>query len=223
MTEYALEQKQLVIDIIQEYLDENRVINAVELINFINSRLVKASINVSTRGIKEILKSLFKKNLIVEKSKFFKTEVLNNPNRRNIYDCIKEHPGFHFNKLAKNLNLSVAVLDWHLNILLKFKCIIKKKIENHDAYFHSNIDLKYTEALHLLTREKYKKIINFLEININTGFSKTHLSKLLKIHRNTITKYVEKLYQLGLILKEKSSNRTLFSLNMKVYKNLKQI
>ena len=81
--------------------------------------------------------------------------------------------------------------------------------------------MEYAEVLHLLTLEKYRKIIEFLEINPNDGFSKTHLSKLLKIHRNTITKYVEKLYQLGLLLKEKSSNRTLYSLNMKTYKNIK--
>ena len=99
-----------------------------------------------------------------------------------------------------------------MNILLKFNLIRKVKIEKYDAYFDSKLPSKNDEILHIILREKCKKIIQYLKQN-NDGYSKNYLSKELKIHFNTISKYIEKLEEFGLLLKKELSNMTLYFLN----------
>ena len=206
------EEEILVLKIIQEYLNKNRTFNKIEIIPFITAKIAKKKINISYNGICGILKSLVEKNIIVEGSKLTKYDIFSNLNRKKIYEFIIKNPGIHFNKLVKSLNISVFSVEWHLNILLKFDLIRKVKIEKYDAYFDSKLPSKNDEILHIISREKCKKIIQYLNQN-NEGYSKNYLSKELQIHSNTISTYIEKLEEFGLLLKKELSNMTLYFLN----------
>ncbi|TFG11137.1 MAG: HTH domain-containing protein [Promethearchaeota archaeon] len=206
------EEQLLVLNIIQEYLNKNRTFNKIEIVPFINAKIAKKKINISYNGIYEILKSLVEKNIIVEGSKLIKYDIFSNVNRKKIYEFITKNPGVHFNKLVKSLNISVFSVEWHLNILLKFDLIRKVKIEKYEAYFDSKLDSKNDEILHIISREKCKRIIQYLKQN-NEGYSKNYLSNELNIHSNTISKYIEKLEEFGLLLKKELSNMTLYFLN----------
>jgi len=206
------EEEILVLKIIQEYLNKNRTFNKIEIIPFITAKIAKKKINISYNGICGILKSLVEKNIIVEGSKLIKSDIFSNLNRKKIYEFIAKNPGIHFNKLVKSLDISVFSVEWHLNILLKFDLIRKVKIEKYDAYFDSKLPSKNDEILHIISREKCKKIIQYLNQN-NEGYSKNYLSKELQIHSNTISTYIEKLEEFGLLLKKELSNMTLYFLN----------
>ncbi|MFX1383297.1 MAG: winged helix-turn-helix transcriptional regulator [Promethearchaeota archaeon] len=127
MQDQIKKDEQIVFNLIEEYLNNNRYLNSKDLISFINSRFARSSINISNNGIKEILNTLFKKKVIVERSKFTKKDVLFNYNRKLIYELIKKKPGIHFNKIGKILNMNNSMVAWHLNILLNFQYIKKKK------------------------------------------------------------------------------------------------
>ena len=213
------EEQILVLNIIQEYLNKNRTFNKIEIVPFINAKIAKKKINLSYNGICEILKSLVEKNIIVEGSKLIKFDIFSNLNRKKIYEFITKNPGIHFNKLVKSLNMSLFSVEWHLNILLKFNLIRKVKIENFDAYFDSKLPSKNDEILHIISREKCKKIIQYLNQN-NEGYSKNYLSKELKIHSSTISKYIEKLEEFGLLSKKELSNMTLYFLNEDYFADL---
>ncbi|HEC36854.1 MAG TPA: hypothetical protein ENI29_01375, partial [bacterium] len=88
-----LKQEKIVLTVVQEYLNKNRFFNMKEILPFIHARFKMASININLRGIEELLKSLAEKKLIVEGSKLYKDDILNNLKRRKIYDFIKENPG----------------------------------------------------------------------------------------------------------------------------------
>ena len=75
-------------------------------------------------GIRTILKSLLKKKLIIERSKFIKDEVLENDNRERVYNYIKNNPGVYFNQIAKKLLLSNYILAWHIKMLFQFNFIL---------------------------------------------------------------------------------------------------
>ena len=62
-------------------------------------------------------------------------------------------------------------------------------------------------------------IIEFLREN-DYGVSKTKVSKELRMHINTVDKYLDKLKDLELIKMEKISNQNLFFLNKELYKKL---
>ena len=121
MTEYIIQHEDVVFEITQEYLNKNRCFNLENIIPYINVRLKKFSISLNYEGIREILKSLIKKKLILERSKLTKNDILNNTNRKKIYDFITNNPGVYFNRIARELDLSNYILAWHIKILMKFE------------------------------------------------------------------------------------------------------
>ncbi|GAG75247.1 unnamed protein product, partial [marine sediment metagenome] len=209
------------LEFIQEYLEQNRQFNAKKIIPYLSSRFAKSSININLNGIKEILRSLVEKNILIEGSTFVKEDVLLNENRSEIYDFIIKNPGIHFSKLLRELDLPNAVARWHLNILLKYEFIRTTKIDNREAYFEKYINPEYDKVLHLIFREKYQSIIEHLREN-DYGISKTQLSRELGMHLNTITKYLNKLEELELITLEKISKKILFFLNKEYYLEIKE-
>jgi predicted transcriptional regulator len=207
-----LEQEKLVLDVVQEYLDKNRYFNMKEILPFINSRFKMASINLNTRGIEEVLRSLVKKKLIVEGSKLSSKDILTIKKRKMIYNFILRNPGTYFYKIVRELKLSNHVVVWHLNILLKFNFIKMEELENHNIYFDSNFNEKDREFRYFISKERSKKIVECIKKNY-FGITKTQLSIDLGMHINTITKYLESLEYFNVITKEKISKKRLFFFN----------
>ena len=205
-------EEQIVLSVVQEYLDKNRQFNMEKILPFIISRFRLASINISKNGIEEILRSLIKKDLLVEGSKLSRDDILLNLKRLQIYNFILRNPGTYFNRIIKELNLSNHIVVWHLNMLMKFNYISKEVFDNHDIYFDSNLAFEEVKISYFTLKEKSKKIIDFLKVN-NDGITKTRLSEALKMHPNTITKYLNNLLEHNIIKKEKMSNKTLYFLN----------
>ena len=205
-------EEQIVLNVVQEYLDKNRQFNMEKILPFIISRFRLASINISKNGIEEILRSLIKKDLLVEGSKLSRDDILLNLKRLQIYNFILRNPGTYFNRIIKELNLSNHIVVWHLSMLLKFKYVSKEVFDNHDIYFDSNLDFEQVKISYFTLKEKSKKIIDYLKVN-HDGITKTRLSEALKMHPNTITKYLDSLLEHNIINKEKVSNKTLYFLN----------
>ncbi|MFX1257655.1 MAG: winged helix-turn-helix transcriptional regulator [Promethearchaeota archaeon] len=217
MSKNITKQERLVLSIIQEYLGKNRHFNLNSIVPFINSRCAKQSVNINNEGIRLILTSLVKKNYIAEGSKLTKNKLLRNSNRKEIYEFILENPGISFNRIVKELNLSPPVVVWHVNTLIQFGCIKKKKINSHEALFRIHLDSKKEKVLHFLSREKCKKIVDYL-IEKKQGKSKSEISSELNLSRNTVKKYIEKLEEFDLIRKKKIANKNLYFLNSDSYK-----
>ncbi|KKM68074.1 hypothetical protein LCGC14_1464560 [marine sediment metagenome] len=207
-----LKQEKIVLTVVQEYLNKNRFFNIKKILPFIHARFKLASININLRGIEELLKSLAEKKLIVEGSKLYKDDILNNLKRRKIYDFIKENPGTYFNKIVGNLSFSNHVVVWHLSILLKFNFIKAERIENHEVYFEFNFDLKNSTLKYFISKEKSKRIIQYLKAN-DIGITKTKISTNLNIHINTTSKYLDSLERLNVIIKKNLSKKILYFLN----------
>lgn len=129
-----------------------------------------------------------------------------------IYNHISNNPGIYFYKIVKNLGLSNHVVIWHLNFLIKFNYIRKEIINNQKVYFTPNVKLKEVEKRYFSSRKRSQKILDYLKFN-NQGVTKNQLSIELKIHSNTLSKYLESLEKLNLIVKEKMLKKTLYFLN----------
>lgn len=208
------EEEVVVLNFVHEYLNKNRQFIFEEILPFLNSRIRLSSVNISNEGVRKILISLTNKKLIVEGSKLSKSEILNNKKRKDIYEFILKNPGTYFNRIIHELNLSNHIVVWHLNMLLKFEFITKEILENHDIYFDTrsvfdNIKLKY-----FTNKEKSQKIISFMK-NDNIGITKTHLSQELKMHMNTLAKYLKLLEKYEVIVKKKIDNNYLYFLSQK--------
>ena len=120
--------EKFVLELIQEYLDKNRYFDETTIKPFIESRISRSSTNISSEGIRVILKSLVEKTLIVNGSKLLKEEILANSNRKKIYTYIRENPGTYFNRIVKKFKLSKSVIEWHISMLSKFGYIRRENI-----------------------------------------------------------------------------------------------
>ncbi len=221
MADFIANNEQVVLETINEYLDKNRYFSLNDILPFISSRFAKSGINVNIDGIKTILKSLIEKNIIVEGSKLTKTDILLNSNRNKIYNYIYKNPGVHFNKIVSTLNLNIPVVEWHLNMLIKFMFITKEKIDNLDTYFDVNIKSEDRMLIYLISSNKYKQIIEYIKEN-QEGISKHQISEQLNMHSTTVNKYTDRLLEYGILTKKALPNKTLFFLNQTNYNRIKQ-
>lgn len=221
MADFIANNEQVVLETINEYLDKNRYFSLNDILPFISSRFAKSGINVNIDGIKTILKSLIEKNIIVEGSKLTKTDILLNSNRNKIYNYIYKNPGVHFNKIVSTLNLNIPVVEWHLNMLIKFMFITKEKIDNLDTYFDINIKSEDRMLIYLISSNKYKQIIEYIKEN-QEGISKHQISEQLNMHSTTVNKYTDRLLEYGILTKKALPNKTLFFLNQTNYNRIKQ-
>lgn len=133
-------------------------------------------------------------------------EVLENDNRNKIIDLILNEPGIHFNELLRKTGLAAGNLVWHLDILLTYKIIGKKRIGNFLVYFPyyqknpiSNIDLKL---------QKSKLTLEILElIEKNPGIWNNLITKRMKVDHKTILYHLNKLKDLGLLYIQKEGRK----------------
>jgi len=140
-------------------------------------------------------------------------DVLENENRNKIIDLILNEPGIHFNELLRKTGLAAGNLVWHLDILITYKVIGKKRIGHFVAYFPyyqknpiSNVDLKL---------RKSKLTLEILEmIEKKPGIWNNLITKEFKVDHKTIQYHLDKLIDLGLIIFRKEGRKK------KIYPNL---
>jgi len=209
-----VEQEKVILDIVHDYLDKNRQFTIEEIIPFIISRVRLASLNINKEGIRIILKSLTNKKLLVEGSKLAKNDILKNDKRKKIYEYIVSHPGTYFNRIVTELNYSNHVVVWHLNILIKFEFIHKEVLENHEVYFDATKEVEEIISEYFTSKEKSREIINYLKRD-DLGVTKTNLSHELRMHMDTLAKYLKLLEKYDIVVKKKIDNRNLYFLKQK--------
>ena len=146
---------------------------------------------------------------------------MENENRNKIIDLILNGPGIHFNELLRKTGLAAGNLVWHLDILLTYKVIGKKRIGNLLVYFPyyqknpiSNVDI---------TLQKSKLTLEILKmIEKDPGIWNNLITKKLKVDHKTILYHINKLEELGLInFKKEGRKKRIFPNLESDYFNIK--
>ena len=212
MSTDLFDQEKVILSFVHDYLNKNRQFTFEDILPYINSRVRLGSININNEGIKTILHSLINKRILVEGSKLYKSEILENQKRKNIYEFISENPGTYFNRILHELNYSNHIVVWHLSILLKFDFIHKEILENHEIYFDAKKEFQEVISTYFTSKEKSKKIINFMK-DTDIGITKTHLSQELNMHINTLDKYLSLLVKYKVLVKKRIDNNNMYFLS----------
>ncbi len=205
-------QEGIILDLIKDYLSKNRFLEINKVVSYLNTRLPNSKASLNRNGIESVINKLIKKSIIVDGSKLTRFELLDNSNRLMMYNLIIENPGIHFMNIVNILGMSIFLVKWHINMLLKFNLIKNSKVENREIYFDSKLSEKIAKRSHFLNRERSQRIIHYLK-NKPDGCPKYRISKELKLHPVTTTKYIQKLEEFDVVLSKKLSNKTLYSLN----------
>ena len=211
------DHQEIVLKIIQDYLDNNRILELDKVLPYIRNTFSKSSININDNGIKLIIRTLIENRQIIQGSKLTKNRILSNDNRKEIYILIKEHPGINMNRIISMLNLSYHVVSWHINILLKFNCIKKIQLKNKHIYFHSEVPPSMYNTLYLLSKKNIKKIITYIKEREDNGITKSGISNDLRANYRTISNYIDQLETAGILMKESFSKKSLYYLSEEYY------
>ncbi len=207
-----------IFEVIQEFLNSNRVFSREKAALYIKSRY-KINGNLNYNGIKVVVDSLIKKNIIVEGSKLTRKSVLLNSNRNQIFNLIKQNPGVYKNIISKKLKITPYVVNWHLSMLKKFHLIREQNFGNQVSYFLFSMSSKNDIIFHTIFKDKCMRIIEFLKKN-EKGCTKYQIIKALPMHYNTITKYLNKLEGFNLLIRRKCVNKDIILLNPVNFKKL---
>jgi len=204
--------------VIQEFLNSNRIFNKEKAALYIKSRY-KVNGNLNYNGIKVVVDSLIKKNIIVEGSKLTRKSVLLNSNRNQIFNLIRQNPGVYKNILSKKLKITPYVVNWHLSMLIKFNLIREINFNGQMSYFKFSMASKNDKIFHTISKDKCMRIIEFLKKN-EKGCTKYQIVKALRMHYNTITKYLNNLEEFNLLIRKKCVNKEYILLNPINFKKL---
>ena len=220
-SDLSIEESQ-VLALVEEFLNQNRVCYKHDLVSFIKNRNFQDDNGLNRNGIEHTLESLAAKHVIVEGSKITRNKVLSNLNRSSIYEEIKNNPGTYLNILSKNLGLSIFLINWHLNVLLKFNMIRTQEFNSHIAYFDSELPSENDFILQIVSRVKCSELIEYLKSN-SRGSTKSQIVKTLRMHHTTVNKYLEILIDNQLVNLRTINNKSLYYLNSEKCDELKSL
>jgi len=147
----------------------------------------------------------FIKKPFIQKGRSYLTlkDIFENENRLNILKQILNNPGIHQNELMRNCNLQKGQLQWHLDVLLKYRIIKKEKYGQYTIYFPITSSIESIDAFKNLPTKSVTTTKILKLIQNYPGISSSEISKKINLARNTVKYHIDKLSEDNLIrLKE---------------------
>lgn len=155
---------------------------------------------------------IFSTPLVIGASLHENSRLLNQSTRMEIYNFVKNNPGIHFRGICDNLDLSIGVVQYHLNLLTTTGFLSVYIDGRCKRYFESKI---FAEAdmriISLLRHRTIKSILAFL--SQSDSISHKELASRLGISSQALTWQMNRLKETGLIDATKEGMKVKYSLN----------
>ena len=133
---------------------------------------------------------------LVMYSKIKRRNLLQNAQRKRIYDYIRENPGKHYRAILNDLELPMGVLTYHLNRLERAQYLTSRQ----DGMFRRFYLKSPKTDMRLFLSDIQKTILSV--IKENKGISQTKIAEKIGVSRKVVNYHVGILGQAGLILVE---------------------
>jgi predicted transcriptional regulator len=208
----------LLVVLIQLVLSYKAIFGPDELINLIIIVISVSIAAVLSITIFEVLtikeyRGYFIKRIHIKKGRSYLTlsDIFENENRINILTQILNNPGIHQNEILRNCDLHKGQLQWHLDVLLKYRIIKKEKHGQYTLYFPITSSIESIENFKNLPKksETTSKILELIQTS--PGISASDISRKINLARNTVKYHIDKLSESNLIiLKEKGRKVELY-------------
>jgi len=131
-------------------------------------------------------------------SRIRREDLLNQENRKKIYDHIINNPGEHFRGIQRAVDLEVGVLSHHLNVLEKEQLIVSEQDGNNRCFWAAGV--KHDTDKVRLSRIQ-ENIIK--EIHKEPGITQSQIAKRMGISRKVVFYHVKFLRNSGVVREEK--------------------
>ncbi|HEU97363.1 MAG TPA: winged helix-turn-helix transcriptional regulator [Fervidicoccus fontis] len=118
--------------------------------------------------------------------------------RKEIYDYIQEHPGSHLREMARNLDLAIGEIQYHLDVLEKKGYIVSKRMGLYKRFYPSKMfGERQKEIMGILSQETPRKILLFLLHK--PGASHREIAEFARLSAPTVTWHMKRLADIGLV------------------------
>lgn len=165
---------------------------------------------VRSRDVIETLaQELVDAHIISDKSKLSRFNLLDNENRRRIYQYIKEHPGTTYSELEV-LDKSPETIYYHLEKLLEFNFIRFRLFGRTKAYYPLTFPPNLDARRYFSRKETTGEIIRLLETR--GPLRLTEVSNALQKHHSTIQYHLKQLLKHDIVAATRVSRRKRYRL-----------
>lgn len=135
-------------------------------------------------------------------------------NREQIFAYISNNPGSHLRKIARELNICLSTLRYHLDQLEDKRLIISQKQNNLKIYFVSGKLKPEERALtQLLQQKRFRDIILVLIDSPGSTFSQ--IAEKMSVSHSTASKYINILEDRKILSHKRVGRKKIYSINDK--------
>ena len=135
-------------------------------------------------------------------------------NREHIFAYISNNPGSHLRKIARELNICLSTLRYHLDHLEDDRLIVSQKQNNLKIYFVSGKLKPEERALtQLLQQKRFRDIILILIDSPGSTFSQ--IAEKLSVSHSTTSKYINILEDSKILSHKRVGRKKIYSINDK--------
>jgi len=136
--------------------------------------------------------------------------------RRIIYKHILKNPGLHEREIARQLEVALGTLDYHLYYLKKKELVITKTDGHYTQYYVAGkIGKKDKKFLAVLRQKVPRKIVIFLLLN-NFSYHRD-ICNHIGLAPSTTSFHLNKLVDLDLVEKKAEGRESIFTIKEKEY------
>ncbi len=129
-------------------------------------------------------------------------ELLDNLNRRGIFELIKSSPGIHFSEMRRELDLKQGVLSYHINILEKNEFIKSIQDGAYRRFYLYDDKIEFSFKL-----QDIQKLI-LKAITETPGITQSKISKLIGRNKMIVNYHMKILLETGILQIEREGRET---------------
>jgi predicted transcriptional regulator len=139
----------------------------------------------------------------------FKDEILENENRKKIYDAIERSPGIHLREIQRILDMPLTTLEYHLSYMARKRIIYSETDTHYKRYYAKPLDEEDKKVLSALRQKRLREVVILI---LSHGKAKYQfMAEYLKIPHSTLSFYLKYLVDNGILLKEKVGYETIYT------------
>ena len=122
----------------------------------------------------------------------------NQSTKEQIFEYIRNHPGSHLRQIKRDVDLSMGVIQYHLNSLENEKRILSRRRGLYKRFYPNLVFGEHQqEILDVLSQETERDLLLYLMRNPNS--TQKQVSEYSKISAGTINWHMKRLGQSGLV------------------------
>jgi len=144
-----------------------------------------------------------------------RNNILRNGNRQAIYQCITLNPGITFHELCKVMEISRGALDYHLSLLRFQGKVAPLRIHGGTCFFVNSLFYDDLERKVLATLRNHTERTILTMLVDRDDLSRQDLEKILAMSGPSVTWYMKRLAEEGLLCVQKEGRYARYTLTEK--------